>query len=140
MNAVLYLVVFWFLALALVFEKNVNASRMREAFVKPESKTSTTDHILRKQAVESIEPPEKFAKEAGTGIGAVEEGLEVVSETESEQPWLSRQVITKNASSLSSAAELPSARDQREQLTARKLNMDEIDYSGPSTHPPPEGH
>ncbi|KAJ7567462.1 hypothetical protein O6H91_02G149100 [Diphasiastrum complanatum] len=142
MNPVLHLMVFWFLALVLVFEKSVSASRLLGAYFKPELNTSVMDHIHNKHAVESIEPQEKLAK--GASIGSIaSEGMEVTSENEHEWSWLNTKDISSNSGLLSLVTKLPSIAVQVEKSNveyAIRGLQDEIDYNGQSTHPPREGH
>ncbi|KAJ7294232.1 hypothetical protein O6H91_15G074300 [Diphasiastrum complanatum] len=119
----LRIVVLWALALAVVFEKNVSAARMRGNLIKPESINSHSDRTPEKHAVEVLEAQKRSAK--GYGIQVASNSREVAPKNEGHQSWSTRKDIMSN-SKLSSSAIGASAY--------------EIDYSGPSTHPPPRGH
>ncbi|KAJ7567461.1 hypothetical protein O6H91_02G149000 [Diphasiastrum complanatum] len=143
MNArVLHLIVFWFFAQTMVFEKSVCASRMLGALPKLGSSTSIMDHIYKKHAVEGIEPEQKTSM--GATSGSIDgEGMELAYENEHEQSTLNGKEMSSDSRLLSSMAKLPSTVDHVEESdveqTIKGLQV-EIDYTGPSTHPPPTGH
>ncbi|KAJ7567459.1 hypothetical protein O6H91_02G148800 [Diphasiastrum complanatum] len=62
MNARLRVIVFWYFAQTMVFEKSVSASRMLGALPKLGSSTSIMDHMYKTHAVEGIEPEQQISK------------------------------------------------------------------------------
>ncbi|KAJ7530001.1 hypothetical protein O6H91_15G074600 [Diphasiastrum complanatum] len=148
----LRMVVFWVLALAVVFEKSVSAARMRGKLIKPESINGILDHIPKKHDIEGAQVQESFAdvllpipdrllKKQGYGIQVASEGTQVVSKNEGHQLWSTRKDVTSMSKLLSSTTKSSTTSHMEESneimITAP---ADEIDYSGPSTHPPPRGH